>query len=101
MAAEPLTKANWTRHVVGFDVVIKQPNVLMAWISGEPARFMETLPDVEIGEALCRLLKSVLPHARHSRLRKVVVTRWHSEPFQRGVYSYRSPEADTKVATVQ
>ncbi len=39
VAAEPVHGGNWTRHVVGFDVVIKQPNMIMAWISGEPARW--------------------------------------------------------------
>jgi len=30
---------NWIRSVIGLDAVLNQPNMLMAWISGESARF--------------------------------------------------------------
>ena len=78
-------------------MVNKQPNMLMAWVSGEAARIMEALSDEEVGESLCRLLRRALPRAEVSPLRAVVVTRWFTNPFQRGVYSYRSPEADQLV----
>ena len=29
---------DWVRHVIGFDAVLKQPNMLLGWISGQPAR---------------------------------------------------------------
>lgn len=29
---------NWIRSVIGLDAVLNQPNMLMAWISGESAR---------------------------------------------------------------
>ncbi len=101
VAAAPVTEENWTRHVVGFDVVNKQPNMLMAWVSGEAARIMEALSDEEVGESLCRLLRRALPRAEVSPLRAVVVTRWFTNPFQRGVYSYRSPEADQMVGGLE
>ncbi len=37
---EKVTRQNWTRHVVGFDEVVQQPNMLMAWVSGEAARYL-------------------------------------------------------------
>ncbi len=58
---------------------------------------METLSDDEIGSALCKLIQKVLPTTKLPPLRAVVVTRWFTNPYQRGVYSYRSPETDKQV----
>ena len=48
-------------------------------------RYMETLPDKQIGAELCQLLTELtgkpLPH-----LRSINVTRWYSNPYQLGAY---------------
>lgn len=83
-----MSRDTWVRHVVGFDEILNQPTMLMAWVSGQAARFMETLSDVEIGQDLCQLLSRVTGKAIPT-LRGINVTRWFSNPYQRGVYSYR------------
>lgn len=90
---EPINRSNWVQHVVGFDAVIDHPNMLMAWVSGEAARIMESLSDQTIANQLCDLLKMVTKKSLPN-LKSVDVTRWFTNPFQLGVYSYRSPKTD-------
>ncbi|TRY70897.1 hypothetical protein TCAL_02797 [Tigriopus californicus] len=92
---EPLNRSTWVQHVVGFDAVIDHPNMLMAWVSGEAARIMESLPDQTIATQLCDVLRLVTKKSLPD-LKSVDVTRWYTNPFQLGVYSYRSPKTDQK-----
>ncbi|CAG0914238.1 unnamed protein product [Notodromas monacha] len=48
---------NWVRGITGFDPVIRQPCTLVCWLGGEEARFMETLSEEKIKEALVALLR--------------------------------------------
>ena len=61
---------------------------------------METLSDEEIGQDLCKLLEIVLKR-KLPKLRSINVTRWFSNPYQRGTYSYRSPQTDRAGLEIQ
>ena len=79
--------------LIGFDSVLDQPNMLMAWVAGEAARVMESLHDSVIAQKLGRLLEKITGEDI-PKLKSIEVTRWHQHPYQLGVYSYRSPETD-------
>ena len=79
-------RSNWFKHIFTFDEVIYHPNTLMGWLSGEAARFMETLTDEEIGQDVCQYLQEVMqkykgdPEWQIPKLRQIIVTRWNSNP---------------------
>lgn len=102
---ETVDRTNWFRHIFTFDEVIYHPTVLMGWLSGEAARFMENLTDEEIAEDVCKYLEGIMrknkkdPEWKLPTLRQIVVTRWHSNPNFKGVYSYRNQTEDAKGVT--
>ena len=63
---------------------------------------MESLTDTEIAQDICDYLQDVMQKYKNDsnwkipKLRKIIVTRWHSNPNFCGVYSYRNQESDAK-----
>lgn len=49
--------ASWHKTITGFDPVLDNPNVLVAWLGGPEAVFVETLPDSEISERCADILR--------------------------------------------
>lgn len=50
----------WINGITGFDVVQKQPNVLLGWIGGAEARLIESI-DTEVISSVCiKLLRTFL-----------------------------------------
>ncbi len=33
-----INEKDWLRQIIGFDAVMKQPNMLIGWIAGPPAK---------------------------------------------------------------
>ncbi|XP_053548173.1 peroxisomal N(1)-acetyl-spermine/spermidine oxidase-like [Bombina bombina] len=82
---------DWVKKLSGF-VVLQPPaqlgHVLCGFISGEEAKFIETLTDKEVLTAMTSVLRQFTgdPNLRPPvRIRR---TRWRSETFTRGSYSY-------------
>lgn len=50
----------WLEDVFGFFRVDYQPNILCGWISGENARRMEMLTEVEVYDGVVKLLRRFL-----------------------------------------
>jgi len=61
--------------------------MLMAWLSGREAEFAEGLPAEEIADTCTRLLRMFLQDPYVPKPKKVVRTRWRTEPFTRGSYA--------------
>lgn len=82
----------WARDLIGFDGVRRQPKILVGWIGGDGARLMEQESDSKIGETCLRILKKFLPcdQDKPDKLLSCVPTRWHSNPYSCGSYSFRS-----------
>lgn len=84
----------WTRHISGFDVMRPGPeHTLLAWVGGHGARDMERLSDAQIVADCVALLaqhtgRPVPAPVRH------FCTRWHTNRFVRGAYSYISTSCD-------
>lgn len=82
----------WVRDITAFDAARRQPNVLVGWIGGQGAKLMEAHSDLEVGQICLRLLEKFLPPEQlgKSRLLGCLCTRWNSNPFTCGSYSFRS-----------
>lgn len=82
----------WARDIISFEAVRRQPNILVGWIGGYGARLMEQDSDTYIGQTCIRILKQFLPIESHElgKLLTCFATRWHSNPFTCGSYSFRS-----------
>lgn len=51
----------WVYDILAFDVVRRQPNLLIGWIGGEGSKVMENESDKSVGETCLRILKRFLP----------------------------------------
>ncbi|EDW79266.1 uncharacterized protein Dwil_GK19151 [Drosophila willistoni] len=87
------SKRFWLEGISGCHRVLNQPRILQIWIGGEHGRYMETLQEAEILEALQWLFQKFLsfdiPHPQ-----RIVRTQWHSNTNFRGSYSFRTTFAD-------
>uniref|UniRef100_A0ACB8F7K8 Uncharacterized protein n=1 Tax=Sphaerodactylus townsendi TaxID=933632 RepID=A0ACB8F7K8_9SAUR len=63
-------------------------HVLCGFIAGEEAEFMETLTDAEVLTALTQMLQRITGNPQLAPPKKMLRSRWHSEPLTRGSYSY-------------
>uniref|UniRef100_A0A6I8RIH9 Amine oxidase n=1 Tax=Xenopus tropicalis TaxID=8364 RepID=A0A6I8RIH9_XENTR len=89
------TKTNlqqdWVKKIPGF-VVLQPPeqlgHVLCAFIAGKESEFMETLSEDEILSAMTILLRNCTGNPNLPPPISILCTRWHSEPYTRGSYSY-------------
>lgn len=103
--SDQVTDSNWVKFIYGYDEIIYHPSTLMGWVSGKAARYIETLSDETIAEAICQHLQSVMSKFKNDpgwtlpKLRRIVMTRWHSNPNFRGVYSYRNQTSDLQGIT--
>lgn len=77
---------NWHHKVYTFDKFYD--NLLMVWITGLEANYIEKLPDEEIVETLTKLLRNLLANPDIPRPARLFKTSWNSNPFILGSYSY-------------
>ena len=93
---------HWSDSVLGFYTVRLQPKLLVVWITGAAARQMESIQsDQEVMGVCADLLESYgirSEFPNYSAPVGVMRTGWHSNPFIRGSYSFRS--LDSKEANV-
>lgn len=82
----------WVHDIISFEGVRRQPNILVGWIGGHGARLMEEDSDAVIGQVCLRILRQFLPrdHEKPSKLLNCFTTRWHSNSYTCGSYSFRS-----------
>ncbi|XP_048361084.1 peroxisomal N(1)-acetyl-spermine/spermidine oxidase [Sphaerodactylus townsendi] len=81
----------WFQKIGAF-IVLHPPerygHVLCGFIAGEEAEFMETLTDAEVLTALTQMLQRITGNPQLAPPKKMLRSRWHSEPLTRGSYSY-------------
>ncbi|EFX83379.1 hypothetical protein DAPPUDRAFT_301970 [Daphnia pulex] len=86
--------SHWSDHLLGFYTVRLHPNMLIAWITGKAARQVESLPENEILKVCSDLLRKYIgadfPFTEPVGL---ILSKWFSNPFTVGSYSYRSMES--------
>jgi len=79
-------KTRWYYKVFTFDKFYD--NVLLVWLSGDEADYVETLPDSEVSRELTGLLKRLLKKDDVPEPTELIRTNWNSNPYVLGSYSY-------------
>lgn len=79
---------SWIKKIGSYEAV--SDNVLIGWISGREAEYMETLTDEEVGRKCVESLKVFLSKTMKAfpNLKKVTRSAWKSHPFTLGSYCY-------------
>ncbi|XP_022103287.1 peroxisomal N(1)-acetyl-spermine/spermidine oxidase-like isoform X2 [Acanthaster planci] len=78
------------RRFTGFDTVDGHDDVLCGWISGAEAVEMEKFTDADIAKMCTDILNKFLPTEIPAPT-KVMVSRWHENPYIRGSYTSTLP----------
>ncbi|XP_046429966.1 spermine oxidase [Neodiprion virginianus] len=81
---EDLSKT-WFRKIYSFSKV--SDTLLLGWISGNAAEYMERLSTKEVAEACTSILRRFLNDPFVPVPKSCVTTSWHSQPFSRGSYT--------------
>lgn len=93
------TVASWTRDLTGFDVLPDREGVLLGWIGGQGAYTIETLSEHQVAADCENLLKQYLNLDTIPPVKKCLRTKWNSNPYARGSYSYIPTRCDDKGIT--
>ncbi|XP_014778480.1 spermine oxidase [Octopus bimaculoides] len=75
----------WVRGITSFEVIHK--NVLLGWLCGSSALYMESLTEEQVAKDCAKVLGKFLQNP-NIPLPKVIRTRWGNNPYTRGSYSY-------------
>ncbi|CAO1424857.1 unnamed protein product [Diamesa serratosioi] len=87
--------SHWTRYISGFDVVFPEPqNVLLGWIGGRGAIAMEQLSNEQIADECMTLIRKFTTNPSIPSPSKFQCSRWNSNKFIRGAYSFTCKNCD-------
>lgn len=75
----------WYRKIYSFTKL--SDTLLLGWISGKAAEYMENLESDEIAQSCTKILRSFLNDPFIPAPRSCVFTRWHSDRYTRGSYT--------------
>ena len=78
-------KDRWFRKIYSFAKLSE--TVLVGWISGDEARYMEGLKMNVVAETCTAILKKFLADPYVPKPKSCVFTAWYSQPYSRGSYS--------------
>lgn len=76
----------WYRKIYSFEVL--HESVLVGWLSGKEALYMESLTEDQIAEDLVEVLKKFLQKDHIPSPSKIIRTRWGNNSSTRGSYSF-------------
>ncbi|KAK7482015.1 hypothetical protein BaRGS_00026707 [Batillaria attramentaria] len=86
---------NWYDNIQGFERIMSHKGALMTWLAGQEAEIMESLPEHEAKDVLFELLVRFTNNPNMPRPKRVVRSKWHSNPYVLGGYSYLAAGVDT------
>ncbi|KAE8741464.1 hypothetical protein FOCC_FOCC013008 [Frankliniella occidentalis] len=78
-------KNKWYRKIYSFSKISE--TLLLAWISGKEAEYMETLSHEEVAETCTDILRKFLNDPFVPKPRSCICTTWGSQPYTRGSYT--------------
>nr|XP_018903435.1 PREDICTED: spermine oxidase-like [Bemisia tabaci] len=78
---------NWIRDVTGFDVLSREPPILVGWVGGPGAKVVQDLSEEKLAQD-CQVLLQKFLHEKVPLPKKVVRSQWISNPFIKGGYSH-------------
>ncbi|KAK3743214.1 hypothetical protein RRG08_064067 [Elysia crispata] len=79
-------RERWFRKIYSLEVV--HDNVLVGWLSGTEAMYLESLSDEQVMEDMEKMVSIFLPSKDIPKLLKVIRTNWGNGKLTRGSYSY-------------
>ncbi|XP_076295193.1 spermine oxidase-like [Lasioglossum baleicum] len=88
------TEPSWIRDLTGFDILPDREGVLLGWVGGHGARIIETLSEQQVAADCENLLKQFLNIDSIPPVKKCFRTKWNSNPYARGSYSYIPTRCD-------
>ncbi|KAG0725384.1 Peroxisomal N(1)-acetyl-spermine/spermidine oxidase [Chionoecetes opilio] len=81
---EPVSE-RWFKKIYSFTKVTD--TLMLAWISGDEAKYMETLPFDVVSEKCTEILRRFLNDPFIPKPKRCINTTWWSQPFTRGSYT--------------
>ncbi|XP_030841839.1 peroxisomal N(1)-acetyl-spermine/spermidine oxidase [Strongylocentrotus purpuratus] len=78
----------WYKHFYAIHSIQDKPKLLMVWMYGRSAEYIETLDNDTIAKTLTGVLREFLKNPTIPVPEQVHKTQWHSNPYVRGSYSY-------------
>jgi len=75
----------WYKKIYSFSKI--NDTLLLGWISGKEAEYMETLDDKTVSDKCTELLKKFLKDPCIPQPKRCVRTSWKSQPYSRGSYT--------------
>uniref|UniRef100_A0A182NRF1 Amine oxidase domain-containing protein n=1 Tax=Anopheles dirus TaxID=7168 RepID=A0A182NRF1_9DIPT len=82
---EQWLKENWYKKIYSFSKV--SDTLLLGWISGREAEYMETLPYELVAERCTDILRQFLKDPFVPKPKRCVCTSWRKQPFSCGSYT--------------
>ncbi|GLV31115.1 uncharacterized protein CBL_12189 [Carabus blaptoides fortunei] len=76
---------SWYKKIYSFSKVSE--TLLLGWISGKEAEYLETLPSDVIADKCTELLRKFLNDPFIPKPKKCICTSWASQPYTRGSYT--------------
>lgn len=83
--SDEFIKQFWYRKIYSFSKL--NDTLLLGWISGKEAEYMETLDEKTISDKCLELLKKFLKDPCIPAPKRCVTTSWKSQPYTRGSYT--------------
>ncbi|XP_037943146.1 peroxisomal N(1)-acetyl-spermine/spermidine oxidase-like, partial [Teleopsis dalmanni] len=83
-SVEYLSK-NWFKKIYSFAKM--SDTLLLGWVSGREAEFMETLSHEVVAEKCTEILRTFLKDPYVPKPKRCVCTSWHSQPYTSGSYT--------------
>lgn len=77
----------WCKKIFGFDEVLDNRCVLVGWLSGDEAEYIEILSDKDIIDGCIEVLRRFLKDPSIPRPVEVLHSTWCTNPYTRGCYS--------------
>ncbi|XP_067847380.1 peroxisomal N(1)-acetyl-spermine/spermidine oxidase-like [Heptranchias perlo] len=87
----------WWRRISHFEVLLPKErygHVLLSWISGREAEFMEALNTEEVSSSITNVFRQFTGTPSLPQPKNILITKWFSNPFIRGSYSYMTVTSD-------
>ncbi|XP_062123688.1 peroxisomal N(1)-acetyl-spermine/spermidine oxidase isoform X2 [Drosophila sulfurigaster albostrigata] len=84
-ATEAYLSKNWFKKIYSFAKI--NDTLLLGWVSGREAEYMETLPHEQVGEKCTELLRDFLQDPYVPKPKLCVCTSWKSQTYTGGAYT--------------
>ncbi|XP_014669381.1 PREDICTED: peroxisomal N(1)-acetyl-spermine/spermidine oxidase-like [Priapulus caudatus] len=77
----------WHKAITGFDVHPAKTGLLVGFLAGKAAEYMETLDDAVVVNACMAKIRQYLKNDTLPEPTKIICSTWHSAPYMMGSYS--------------